>query len=276
MNRIYCILILSVLMHICTAQVSEKERQAILKEGIMLYHLELASWNASDLLDGIGGINTLDSIGGYVSYRMGSNYNTVYYGEKQSDRIYAHFIFDSLCSVMSATLDMTPRAAGKTETALITLREDSLQRIEKNDGNFFTKHPGIYFNLVPVIAGSEMKVFVFSAGGADDEIILGNDYVLAYQKDYKLLSRKKLHGELISLPMDSDAEYKQESITSHEHKGSSSPSITSTDICTLLLYEEYTSWNKHLVFSPQLVSIFDMENRKLEVITRKAFEDKKK
>ncbi len=50
--------------------------------------------------------------------------------------------------------------------------------------------------------------------------------------------------------------------------------MSSTEICTLLLYKKYLKWSKHIVISKNTVSIFDLEKETLEVKPLKSFNKK--
>lgn len=254
------------------AQPADKEQQAIVEEGFELYRLELAAWNASDLLSSIWGVSSLDSIEGYVSYRQGNSYNTIFYGGDNPYKVYANFVFDSVCSIESAIMDITPRIAAKKETELILIRTDALERVWKNEGKFFELFENTSFNLIPVIHGNSRKVVVLTAPKEDGNVLFGNDYVLEYTADNKFQKRTKLHRNLIPIPMESQSDSIEVSATIHSHLEPTPEYITATDICSLLLYGEYTNWKQHFVFSDKFVSIWDVEKKSLLILTRKAFD----
>jgi hypothetical protein len=58
----------------------------------------------------------------------------------------------------------------------------------------------------------------------------------------------------------------------HTHLPESGDFITATDICTLMLYENFTTWNQHIVMSKNYVSIWDCKRNSLVVITKEAWE----
>jgi len=255
-------------------QPTEKEQQVIVNEGFELYRLELASWNSSDLLASIWGINSLDSIHGYLSYRQGNTYNTIYYGGEKQFRIYANFVFDSVCSMESAIMDITPRNAGRKETELITMRHDALERVGRNENNFFEIIEKTSLNLIPVITAKERKVIILTGPQETGNVLFGNDFALEYSAENKFVSQTKLHQNLITVPMESEAG--NVIATKHTHQEPTSEYITTTDICTLLLYGDYTNWKKHVVISDNFVSIWDVEKKTLDIISRKEFEKREK
>ncbi|MCK6607990.1 MAG: hypothetical protein L6Q46_06735, partial [Flavobacterium sp.] len=60
--------------------------------------------------------------------------------------------------------------------------------------------------------------------------------------------------------------------TMHSHLPETGEFITSTDICTLMLYGKLYNLKEHFVISEKYVSIWDCEKDTLNVMTREAFE----
>lgn len=268
--RLYSIIGCALLFSVAHAQLAESERQAIIDEGNELYLLELASWNSSDLLSSIWGVSTLDSIEGYLSYNQGNSYNTIYYGGNNPSRIYAHFVFDSVSSLQSAIMDITPRNAARTENALIAMRTDALERVGKNEDGFFTLFEKTSFNLIPIIKGSVRKVVILTAAQEEGNVLFGNDYVLEYSPENKFLHARKENHAMSQAPMEVKENNRGEFISWHTHTEGEPEYITATDVCTLLLYGEYTNWDKHVVISGSVASVWDVRKRTLEIISRKA------
>ena len=58
----------------------------------------------------------------------------------------------------------------------------------------------------------------------------------------------------------------------HSHLPEYNEIITPTDICTTMLYQDYTKWENHTVLSKEYVSIWDCEKNELIILTREAWE----
>ncbi len=101
-------------------------------------------------------------------------------------------------------------------------------------------------------------------------VIIGNDYLLEYDKMNKLKDKIQIHKSLLQYPYKSDDPESKLESTYHSHIVSEY--INSTDICTLLLYKNYVEWKQHYVMSKKYVSIFDMEKENLVIITKKAWD----
>jgi hypothetical protein len=80
----------------------------------------------------------------------------------------------------------------------------------------------------------------------------------------------KIHNSILQFPYNSGDKENKMVETFHSHIVTEY--ISSTDICTLLLYKNYVEWNKHIVMNKKEVSIFDMEKETLFTMKRKAWE----
>ncbi len=93
---------------------------------------------------------------------------------------------------------------------------------------------------------------------------------MTYNKKNEFVKKKKLHNTLIQFLYKSENKDNPTVSTIHSHV--ITKYITSTDICTLLLYKDYVEWKQHIVISEKEVSIFDMEKEILVTMKRKAWE----
>jgi len=57
----------------------------------------------------------------------------------------------------------------------------------------------------------------------------------------------------------------------HSHLPETGDFITATDICTLMLYEKFTTWKTHYVISKNYVSIWDCKKDDLVILTMQAW-----
>jgi len=61
----------------------------------------------------------------------------------------------------------------------------------------------------------------------------------------------------------------------HTHLPETGDLITSTDICTLMLYQKFAGWISHIVVSEKFMNIWTCESNSLAVIPRPPDEDNK-
>jgi hypothetical protein len=102
-------------------------------------------------------------------------------------------------------------------------------------------------------------------------VIIGNDYLLTFDKKNKLIEKKRLHKNII--PIDYAKAKEEEVVTMHSHLPETGDFITATDVCTLMLYEKFAKWKQHLVISNDYVNIWDCKNNSLSILTKTAWEN---
>ncbi len=239
----------------------------ILEEGKLLCRLEKASWYGTDVfLDKFS--HKMNMVGGYLSYQNENNQIINIFFEKDNPtHILARFEFDGFPQKNLTRIDTLNHIATPTEIDLITIRQDATQTISQNEGGFFSFYENTSFNVIPLIYKGKKKVFILTGPKVSNAVIIGNDYLLTYNNKNKLVKKEKLHNSLLQYQYKSDDPENKMSSTFHSH--TLSDLITSTDICTLLLYKDYVEWKQHYVISGKYVSIFDLNKESLVVMKRK-------
>jgi hypothetical protein len=253
----------------CLALVTYGQKtEEILAEGRLLYRLEKASWNGTD--DFLARFPEKRNLtGGFLSYESDNHTITnIFFSRENNDRILVRYQFDSIPG-FPTHIDTTNVIATAHEKELIELRQDAIERISNDSENFFTAYENTAFNLIPLITKKERKVFVLTGPQVSNVVIIGNDYLLTYDKNNKLTKKEPIHKSLLQYTCKSDDPDKKAESTMHSHI--LSDCISSTDICTLLLYKDYVEWKTHYVFSKKYVSIFDLKNESLFIMKSKDF-----
>jgi hypothetical protein len=247
-----------------------KKTDRILEEGQFLYRLERGSWFGTD--DFIARFTTKkDSVGGYLSYEtLDNKVNTIFFSRFEPNVILVRYQFDTLLKPKPISIDTLNRNASELEKSLMILRQDALKRASENQDNFFTFYENTSLNFIPIIKGNKGKVFVLTGTNQSGYVIIGNDYVLNYDDKNNFKDKSKIHNSMLRFAYRSEDENIPLEATFHTH--TISTYITSTDICTLLLYKDFVEWKQHIVVSDKEVSIFNMENETLVTMKRKDWE----
>jgi len=245
---------------------TERETAAILEEGKKLYRSEMASWYGTDIFLAKF-TNKRADIGGYFSYTDSSLAKCIFFSKGEQPKVIGTISFDSTYNVNTAVADGTEREFSTYERDLWTIRQKAFEEIKKDD--MFKSYEHMNFNLVPLIEGKEKKVYVFTGPKENGYVIIGNDYLLTFNKDNKLLKKKGLHKNILALPYGKE----EEVVSMHTHLPETGDYITATDICTLMLYEKFANWKQHIVISEDYVSLWDCKTDRLVTITRKAWEN---
>lgn len=247
-----------------------KETDRILYEGKLLYRLEKASWyGTDDMLERFK--NKKDSIGGYLSYETdGNKINTIFFNKYNSNNILVRYQFDSLPKQKPVQIDSINKNATKIERDLIKLRQNARGIVYENIDNFFNFYENTSLNFIPIITQNKKQVFILTGPQENGIVLLGNDYILNFNKKNKFNNKEKNHNSVIQFAFKSENVDKPIESTIHSHV--ITDYITSTDICTLLLYKDYVEWKQHIVISKKQVSIFDLKKETLLTMSRKAWE----
>jgi hypothetical protein len=263
-------ILLLLLISVTVSFSQNKETDRILEEGKLLFRLEKGSWYGTD--DMLARFETKkDSVGGYLSYETENNLiNTIFFSRFDSDKILVRYLFDSLPQVKPIKIDTTKNVASDLEKSLILIRQDAKDRASSNEDEFFSYYENTSLNFIPVIKGKERSVFVLTGPQVGGVVLIGNDYKLSYDKNNKFDEKMKIHNSILQFAYNSGDKENKTVETFHSHIVTEY--VSSTDICTLLLYKDYVEWNKHIVMSKKEVSIFDMEKETLFTMKRKAWE----
>jgi len=263
-------ILLLLLISVTVSFSQNKETDRILEEGKLLFRLEKGSWYGTD--DMLARFDTKkDSIGGYLSYETENNQiNTIFFSRFNSDKILVRYTFDSLPRVKPIKIDTTNNVASDLEKSLIIIRQDAKDRASSNEDEFFTFYENTALNFIPVINGKQRDVFVLTGPRVSGVVLIGNDYKLSYDKKNRFDEKMKIHNSILQFPYNSEDKENPTVQTFHSHVVTEY--ISSTDICSLLLYKDYVEWNQHIVMSKKEVSIFDLEKESLFTMKRKAWE----
>ena len=243
---------------------TEKETTKIVEEGKMLYKSEMASWYGTDIF--IEKFKEKEKIGGYLSYSENDISRCIFFSKGEKSKVIGTMDFDTTFKIENAKTDLNERELSKNEFDLFEMRTVALKII--NSDTIFKKYENSNLNLIPIINGKEKKVYVLSGPKKNGVIIFGNDYLLNFDEKNKLLSRKQLHRNIIPIEYGAKNEIGE---TMHSHRPETGDFITSTDICTLMLYAKFAKMKQHYVISKNYVSIWDCEKEMLAIMTTKAW-----
>jgi hypothetical protein len=254
----------------------DKETNAIVAEGKSLYRSEMASWYGTDIfLDKFK--EKRENFDGYFSYSDNNLSTCLFYSKDENAKVLCTITFDETYALKNAVVDGNEREFTADEKEIYTIRQKALEEI--NNDTLFKTYKNSNLNLIPLIANGEKKVFVLSGPKENGVIIFGNDYLLTFDKNNNLKSKKMIHNNII--PMDfGKADSLKAKSGIHSHLPSTGEFITSTDICTLMLYEKLAEFEQYYVVSEKYISIWNCKSDELTVITKKVWdkinEDQKK
>jgi hypothetical protein len=265
MNKLLVLILIFFTLNAFGQEDIDKFTKSIVLEGKRLYKSEMASWYGTDIF--LEMYKDKQNIGGYFSYVESDSAKCIFFSKSDKPSVIGTVFFDSTYNVLSAKKEIFERNFTKKEQQYFIIRQNALRIISTD--TFFKSYQNTSFNLVPLISDTEKKVYVLTGPKDNGVVIFGNDYLLTFDKENKLIESKRLHKNIIPFYYNKETE---DAETYHSHLPESDDFITATDICTLMLYEKFAKWKQHTVISENYVNIWNCQTNELVVITRKAFD----
>jgi len=263
MNKIlFSVLLFSIIVN--AQDKFEKIAKPIVTEGKMLYHSEMSSWYGTDLF--LEKFKDQSKIGGYFSYSENDLTKCIFVSRENNSKAIGTITFDNSFDTKKATTDLNERNLTDTELKYLNLRKKAIEVIS-ND-TLFKQYENMNLNIIPILNNGTKKVYVLSGPKKNGVVIFGNDYLIEFDKNDKVLTQKRLHKNIIPIEYKNESGKEQE--TMHSHLPETGDFITPTDICTLMLYEKFAKWKNHLVVSKKYVSIWNCKTDELFIMTTEA------
>jgi hypothetical protein len=238
----------------------------VVAEGKTLYKSEMASWYGTDLF--VEKYKTPENIGGYFSYSEGDSSKCIFFSKGENPKVIGTIIFDQTYNVKAAKAELEERTFSEKENDLYVIRKKALDIMTTD--TIFKRYKNTNPNLIPIISNNEKKVYVLTGPSNNGVVIYGNDYLLTFDNNNNLKSKKTLHANIIPVNFGNKKEVMIASM--HSHLTATGDLITATDICTTMLYEKFTGWESVFVTSQKYVSIWNCKTDELAVMTTEAFE----
>ncbi|MBV5281873.1 MAG: hypothetical protein JZU53_05485 [Paludibacter sp.] len=244
--------------------------KTIVDEGKRLYRSEMASWYGTDLF--LVNYKSRTNVGGYFSFTTKEDVSKcIFFSKAEKPKVIGTISFDKTFNPELAKIDLNEREFTVMENDLYVLRKVALTTI--NTDTLFKRYSNTDLNLIPLVYNNEKKVYVLTGPKQGGAVILGNDYLMTFDSNNQLIARKPLHKNIIPVPYAGKQSDGTEIVsTLHSHLPETGDLITSTDICTLMLYEKFAKWKSHKVVSQKYLSTWDCAKDELTVVEMDAVE----
>jgi hypothetical protein len=233
-----CIVTLALLSFCAFAGLSQTPGPefSIEEEGKLHYKSEKTSWLGTDLFVEKFK-DRLDMTGGYLSYSEGKSTKCIFFTTSDSAKVIATMSFDSTINFRTAFADGTRREFTPAEHHLFTIRRLALKEIQSD--TLFKRYANTDLNLIPLITAKGKQVFVLTGPKKNGEMIFGNDYLLTFDKNNVLKTKRCLHKNILISDFGSTNDGSK-TVTGgiHSHLPSTGEFITPKDICTMMLCEK--------------------------------------
>lgn len=268
MKKLFTLITLFILVQNAIAQKNELRRVAdsIYAEGETLYRSEWASGHSTPIFAYSFGAKKLLS-GGYFSYETEKGMATIFFSKNEDPVVIATVKFDDGLDSSKYSIDTITRKFTENEKEFYTIRLKAAQAVSNDTLFQYYEHTSL--NLVPIIKNGAKRVYIITAQTAPDEVLLGNDYLINFDKDDNIIKKTKLHNNLIPLATGGTEAIKA---SSHQHLGATSPFITATDICAFKLWKGKTTWVMGFVVSAGYVSAWHFRDEFLDILTQAEFQ----
>ena len=269
MNKILTFLLVLITISVFGQNNPTEEAKPIVAEGKLLYKSEMASWYGTDLF--LEAYPNRENIEGYFSYTENNISKCIFFSKAENPKVIGTISFDSTYNVETAKVDLTERDFTNYENEIYIIRELALKEIKSD--TLFKTYKNTNLNIIPLINGNEKKVYILTGPKENGVVIFGNDYLLTFDKNNKLILKKQLHKNIIPIYFGENTKDKEEIIGAvHNHSLETGDFITATDICTLMLYEKFTKWETYNVISKKYLNIWNCETNSLVVIPNGSFD----
>ncbi|NQX81113.1 MAG: hypothetical protein HRT66_03835 [Flavobacteriaceae bacterium] len=243
-----------------------QQENEILKEANLLYNSEKASWHGTDIF-----LEQFPSkkyqIGGYVSMSTNKTRSCLFYDQNEEPNLLAKITFNKEFDLDKVKVDTLKRKLNKKELDLFQIKNRAMTEINRD--TLFKQFENTNFNIVPIITRKSRKVYILTGSKLSGVVVLGNDYLITFDKKNMIKNKKPLHKNILTFDYN---EKTKDVVSMHSHVQSTGNLITPTDLCTLMLYGDYLNWKQHIVISKKNVSLWNFENKKLLILTRKAWD----
>jgi hypothetical protein len=241
---------------------------SIIAEGKMLYRCEMASWFGTDIFVQRFA-DQRSNAGGYFSYVENDLAKCIFFSKDETPKVLVAITFDSTYNIKTAQVDNKPRNFSPAENDLYIIRKLALKDLDTD--TLYKVYKNTNLNLIPIINNGQKKVYVLTGPSVSGVVVIGNDYLITFDTNNQLLSRRQLHKNIIPINYNTK-EGEQVFGSMHSHLEETGDYITATDICTLMLYSKYAKWEQHMVLSPNYMNIWNCRKNELLVLTKEAWQ----
>lgn len=223
----------------------QQKLDSIKAEGNLLYSLESASWNSSDLIH--ENKKVLDIAGNYLTYKSNDTIKTVFLNKDQNLVVAEYSFKNNLKKAVKENFEQ--RKLNDVETSLRNVRVKVISQL--SDPKYEVGAPeGFTLNMITIPFNEGYKTYLIPGTSQSGIIPFGNDYLFYSDKEGNIYSSKRFHSRLIptmaAMPGGGTM-----TMTTHSHLRTN-PFISATDICTFKLYAPLTTLNEFSVYSPAL------------------------
>lgn len=165
---------------------------------------------------------------------------------------------DKALSSATAITETQPRSLTAEEREFNILQTSARQQINIPSNNNDV-------HVIPIITANEKKVYALTITITEDTFTVGSDYMLQFDKNNRLISKRKLHDSAFSLsipPRDPRPGY---SMMSTRRSPKDDVYMTATEVYLMQMFKGRTNLTQYVVLSDKYISIWDFEKDELRI-----------
>lgn len=248
-----------------------KIADSITNEGKILFRSEWASWYGTDVFTEKCKSRRAVA-GGYFSYDTGKGLKNVFFSKEDDPIVLATTSFGYDLNSNNYTLDTINRKFTPFEKELYKIRQTAIAEMKKD--TLFKSYNHTSLNPIPIIENNIKRVYILTGPDINGVVIFGNDYLINFDRTNNITGKSKLHKGIIPVNYGKSSTDSNKIVLAsiHTHLPKTGDFITATDICTLMLYEKFTTWNQHIVVSKNYASIWNCKANQLTILTIEAWQ----
>lgn len=244
--------------------------EAIRQTGFALYQLEAASRLAADTLQArFATDKNIEKISGYLSYKTSRGFKTIFWNTDDYERCEILYEFTHSPELTPSQLKSKAsfRSPTNYEKVLIDIRTDAATRAN-GDAALAQKIGNIGLTLIIYDDEQRIYAYLLPATLNANNLYMGADMAIVYNREGAYLSQSAIHTEQFAISPLSDGIPSKVSGKTFVALASNDPTLSATDICTLLLFRPYIQWEELYYTSPRFLCIFNVKTGNLSILPR--------
>ncbi len=212
--------------------------------------------------------NKFARIGEYVPVIQGANFMTILCFQKNTEIPVIRYTITEVDSTFEATMvDTMYLAASETELIILKVLYTAKEITSYNNNEFFQFDAAYEYRYIPVYMNNAFEVYIMPYSKNPENIVMGGDYLIRFDKKLRLLMREVVHNEIYILPKNTT------DTTEHIHLRRKKKLVPSV-FCILQQHKYEVNWKTHAVIIRKKVYLIDVATLRVKKVKLKDFRAK--
>ncbi|GAA3929294.1 hypothetical protein GCM10022209_23770 [Chitinophaga oryziterrae] len=190
----------------------------------------------------------------YIPYVDGDSNRVIVCTSAAEPKVVYSVAFTEMTKTANVITSHQVRDFTSTERELYTMIERTV--LEAKRDSFFHFPENAYAKFRPIITPFGHKLYLYADPVKHDKLYFGDDFVLEFDKDNRLMARKQLHKYVYDYGLH-DRNLPDTVFGYHSHTQEDNDDFTATDICKILYYQTIAGWNNFVVEGNHFLTFWD-------------------